>query len=109
MNSETLLVLCNCPDRGVALDMANRLIEQGLAACVNISGPVTSVYKWKGALETTKETTLLIKTTRERYTDLEREMVARHPYELPEIFAVPVERGLSGYLDWVKECTTSGS
>jgi periplasmic divalent cation tolerance protein len=109
MNSETLLVLCNCPDREVALDMANHLVQQGLAACVNISGPVTSIYRWKGSLETAQETTLLIKTTQERYTDLEREIVTRHPYELPEIIAVPVERGLSGYLDWVKECTTSGS
>jgi periplasmic divalent cation tolerance protein len=109
MNSETLLVFCNCPDRGVALDMANHLVDRGLAACVNVSGAVTSVYKWKGGLETAEETTLLIKTTHERYTDLEREIVSRHPYELPEIIAVPVELGLSGYLDWVKECITSGS
>jgi periplasmic divalent cation tolerance protein len=109
MNSETLLVLCNCPDRETALNMANHLVEQGLAACVNISGPVTSVYKWEGSLETTDEATLLIKTTQQRYTDLERELLSKHPYELPEIIAVPVERGFSGYLNWVKECTTSGS
>jgi periplasmic divalent cation tolerance protein len=109
MNSETLLVLCNCPGRETALNMANHLVEQGLAACVNISGPVTSVYKWEGSLETTDEATLLIKTTQQRYTDLERELLSKHPYELPEIIAVPVERGFSGYLNWVKECTTSGS
>jgi periplasmic divalent cation tolerance protein len=109
MNSETLLVFCNCSGRGTALDIANHLVDRGLAACVNISGPVTSVYKWKGDLETAEEITLLIKTTHERYTELEQEIISRHPYELPEIIAVPVERGLSGYLNWVNECTTSGS
>jgi periplasmic divalent cation tolerance protein len=106
MVSGTLLVLCNCPRREVALDIANHLVEQGLAACVNLTGPVTSVYQWEQRLETAEEITLLIKTTDERYTDLEREIVARHPYELPEIIAVPVERGLAGYLNWVEECTT---
>ncbi len=105
MASETLLALCNCPDRETAADIASRLVDRGLAACVNITAPVLSMYKWEGRLETAEEVTLLIKTTLERYSDLEREIVSRHPYELPEIIAVPVQQGLTGYLDWVEECT----
>ena len=77
------------------------LIEQRLAACVNILAPCRSVYRWKGAVQHEEEHPMLIKTTAERYPALEKALRECHPYELPEIIAVPIERGLPAYLDWV--------
>jgi periplasmic divalent cation tolerance protein len=96
-----LLVLTNLPDRAVAERLADMLVAKNLAACVNILAPCRSVYRWKGALQHDEEHPLLIKTTAERYSALEEALRAGHPYELPEIIAVPIERGLVAYLDWV--------
>jgi periplasmic divalent cation tolerance protein len=97
----TLLVLTNLPDRAAAERLADALIEKRVAACVNILAPCRSVYRWKGAIEHDEEHPVLIKTTAERYPVLESAIRAAHPYELPEIIAVPIERGLPGYLAWV--------
>jgi periplasmic divalent cation tolerance protein len=97
----TLLVLTNLPDRAAAERLADALIEKRVAACVNILAPCRSVYRWKGAVQHDEEHPVLIKTTAERYAELERAVRAGHPYELPEIIAVPIERGLPAYLDWV--------
>jgi periplasmic divalent cation tolerance protein len=97
----TLLVFTNLPDRAAAERIADALIEQRLAACVNILAPCRSVYRWKDALQHDEEHPLLVKTTSERYAALEAAIRAAHPYELPEIIALPVERGLPAYLDWV--------
>jgi periplasmic divalent cation tolerance protein len=96
-----LLVLTNLPDRAAAERIGDLLIEKKLAACVNILAPCRSVYRWKGAVQHDEEHPVLIKTTTERYAELERALRAAHPYELPEIIAVPVEHGLPEYLDWV--------
>ena len=97
----TLLVLTNLPDRAAAERIAELLVEQRLAACVNVLAPCRSVYRWKGALQRDEEHPMLIKTTAERYPALEQALRAAHPYEVPEIVALPVERGLPAYLDWV--------
>ena len=97
----TLLVFTNLPDRSAAERIADMLVEKRLAACVNILAPCRSVYRWKGAVQRDEEHPLLMKTTGERYPALEEALRAAHPYELPEIIAVPVERGLPAYLDWV--------
>jgi periplasmic divalent cation tolerance protein len=97
----TLLVFTNLPDRAAAERLADALLEQKLAACVNILAPCRSVYRWHGAVQHEEEHPVLIKTTRERYAALEQALRAAHPYELPELIAVPVERGLPAYLDWV--------
>ena len=97
----TLLVLTNLPDRAAAEKLADAIVAKHLAACVNILAPCRSVYRWKGAVQHDEEHPMLIKTTTERYAALESEMRAQHPYELPEIIAVPIERGLPAYLDWV--------
>ena len=97
----SLLVLTNLPDRAAAERLAALLIEQRLAACVNILAPCRSVYRWKGAVQRDEEHPMLIKTTAGRYAALEKVLRAGHPYELPEIIAVPIERGLPAYLDWV--------
>ena len=97
----TLLVLTNLPDRAAAERLADALIEKRVAACVNILAPCRSVYRWKGAVQHDEEHPVLIKTTAERYPVLETAIRAVHPYELPEIIAVPIERGLPAYLAWV--------
>ena len=101
MESTKLLVLTNLPDRAIAEKLAEMLVEKQFAACVNILAPCRSVYRWKGAVQHDEEHPMLIKTTRERYAALEQALRAAHPYELPEIIAVPIERGLPAYLDWV--------
>ena len=101
MESTKLLVITNLPDRAAAEKLADTLVTQSLAACVNILAPCRSVYRWKGAVQHDEEHPMLIKTTVERYPALEKAMRAGHPYELPEIIAVPIERGLPAYLDWV--------
>jgi periplasmic divalent cation tolerance protein len=97
----TLLVFTNVPERAAAERIADLLIEKKLAACVNILAPCRSVYRWQGAVQHDEEHPLLMKTTTERYPALELALRAAHPYELPEIIAVPVERGLPAYLEWV--------
>jgi periplasmic divalent cation tolerance protein len=104
-----LLVLTNLPDRATAERIGDLLIEKQLAACVNILAPCRSVYRWKGAVQHDEEHPLLIKTTAERYPALERAIRTEHPYELPELIAVPVERGLPEYLQWVAAETGTGT
>jgi periplasmic divalent cation tolerance protein len=96
-----LLVLTNLPDRAAAEKLADALIEKRVAACINILAPCRSVYRWQGAVQHDEEHPVLIKSTREAYPALEAQIRALHPYELPEIVAVPIEHGLPAYLDWV--------
>ena len=102
-----LLVLTNLPDRTAAERLADSLIEKRLAACVNILAPCRSVYRWKGAVQHDEEHPLLIKSTSEGYAALEAAIHAGHPYDLPEIIAVPVDRGLPAYLEWVAKETNA--
>jgi periplasmic divalent cation tolerance protein len=104
---EALLVLTNLPDAASAQALAEHVVSERLAACVNILTPCRSVYRWQGQVETAEEVPLLIKTTAARYPDLEAAIRARHPYELPEIVAVPISRGLPTYLAWLTAETTS--
>jgi periplasmic divalent cation tolerance protein len=101
-----LIVLTNLPDRSAAEALAAQLVERRVAACVNILSPCHSVFRWQGGVQREEEHPLLIKTTSERYPELERAICAGHPYELPEIVAVPIERGLPEYLRWLAEETT---
>lgn len=98
----TLLVLTNLPDRIAAEALATALVEDRLAACVNILQPCHSIYRWKGTVETVDEVPLLIKTTEARYLALEEAIRARHPYETPELIALPAVNGLPAYLAWVE-------
>ena len=98
---ESLLVLTTLPDAASASRIADLLVGQRLAACVSILSATRSVYRWQGTLEHNEEVPLLIKTTSARYAELEIVLRDEHPYELPEIVAVPVTHGLPAYLDWV--------
>jgi len=102
-----LIVITNAPDRAVAQKIAHALVEQKLAACVNILAECTSVYRWQGKIETAGEVPLLIKTRGDLYAEVETAIRSMHPYELPEIVAVPVERGSSDYLGWLSAATAT--
>lgn len=97
------LVLCTCPDQATAQNIAEQLVDKQLAACVSILPGLTSLYQWQGKRETAQEYLLLIKTTYAVYETLEQTLTELHPYELPEIIAVPIERGSTAYLDWISQ------
>lgn len=99
------LVFCTCPDLDCARDLAQRLVRDRLAACVNIVPTVHSLYEWQGELQQDTECLLQIKTRAERYAALEQTLRQHHPYELPEIIAVPLSAGLPAYLDWINHQT----
>lgn len=102
---ETLLVMTNLPDRDAAARLARALIEDRLAACVNVLGTCSSIYRWDGGVEEAEEVPVLIKTRAARYPEVEARIRELHPYELPEIIAVPIAHGLPEYLEWVAKET----
>jgi len=104
-----LLVLTNLPDREAATNLARALIERRAAACVNVLAACTSVYRWQDKIEEANEVPVLVKTTDAAYPALEQAIRELHPYELPEIVAVPLTRGLPAYLDWVIAETQPGT
>ena len=95
------IVLTGCPDKTIAERIANALVEEGLAACVSILPPMQSIYRWKGKVEQTSEQLLIIKSSSARFPAIRERIQALHPYELPEIIAVPIADGLPGYLAWL--------
>jgi len=97
-----LLVLTQMPDHASAQALARALVESRLAACVSVGAPVDSLYHWDGQIENAREVPVTIKTRRERYAAVEAAILAGHPYELPEILAVPILHGLERYLDWIR-------
>lgn len=105
MTTNCLLVLSTCPDQDSAEAIATALVEGAHAACVNIVPGLTSVYPWQGRIEREGEVLLLAKTTAEAYPRVEETVRRLNPNDLPEIIALPIERGLSGYLDWVSQQT----
>lgn len=98
---DTLLIIANCPDEACANAIALAVVEAGLAACVNILPRVQSIYRWQGKVESATEIPLFIKSTAGNYAALEAAIRQHHPYDVPEIIALPVERGLPAYLNWV--------
>ncbi|MFB8025051.1 divalent-cation tolerance protein CutA [Streptomyces sp. NPDC056465] len=96
-----LTVLTTTDSEQKAQALARGAVEARLAACAQISAPVTSVYRWEGAVESGQEWQVLFKTTAQRYDELEAQLLAAHDYATPEIIAVPVVRGSDRYLAWV--------
>jgi periplasmic divalent cation tolerance protein len=101
LDGAAILVLTQLPDRASAEALARALVESRLAACVSVGAPVESLYHWRGEIETAQEVPVVIKTAARRYATVESEIRARHPYELPEILAVPVIDGFEPYLAWI--------
>ncbi len=109
MENKRLLVISTCPDMECAQEIASAVVGASLVACVNILPGATSVYRWQDQIEQAQELVLLMKTTAEAYPALETAIQDLHPYELPEIIAVPIEAGLAGYLDWIDLTTVAPS
>ena len=99
--TDKIVVLCNCASAEEATTVARHLVEERLAACVNILPGVQSIYHWQGAIEEATECTLLIKTRRHLFEALRHAVQKKHSYTLPELIAIPVVDGSSGYLEWI--------
>lgn len=104
MSTDYQIVFCTCPDKDTAEKIASLLVENNLAACVNIVPNITSIYRWQGQTERAEEVLLLIKARQDTYAALESLIKKHHPYQLPEIIAVAIERGLPDYLNWIASC-----
>lgn len=98
------MVYCTCPDSGVAHSIARSLVEQRMAACVNLLPAVRSIYTWQGEIHDDAEVLLLIKTDRSHFQSLSDIITGIHPYEVPEIIGVPLEAGYQPYLEWIDAC-----
>lgn len=106
--SEAIIVMVTCPSSPEAEKIANSLLEERLVACVNIAGRIRSLYHWQGAVARESESLLLMKTRTECFDELSRRVKELHPYEVPEIIAMPIMVGNPDYLDWIRESTTAG-
>ena len=104
-NSNYLLVLSTCPGSITAKQIANTVVSTNLAACVQTIPNIRSVFRWLNKTDSEEEYLLLMKTTTDRYQALEDKIKAMHPYELPEIIAVPIVAGLDQYLSWIDNST----
>ncbi len=106
--SDPIVVLVTCGSEEEALKIANALVEEHLAACVNLVAPIRSIYRWEGKIWDEKEWLLIIKTQRQRFEELEKKVKSLHSYSVPEIISLPITEGSSAYLNWIRENTESG-
>ena len=106
-NDNYIMVLCTCNSSEIASLIAETLVSEELAACVNIVNGIESVYRWKGEISRDNEILLLIKTREILYPQVETRIRAKHDYELPEIIAVPIATGEKNYLNWIESMTAS--
>lgn len=102
---DCILIVTSCPSEEVGLEIARQLVTDNLAACAQLGSPMTSVYPWQGQVCEDREYPLYIKTKQALYAEVEAQILAQHPYELPEIIALPITQGLPGYLNWIKDNT----
>jgi periplasmic divalent cation tolerance protein len=101
--SEAIVVLVTCGSEEQAANIANSLIEERLAACVNIISPIRSIYRWEGKIWDEKEWMLIMKTQKKKFEDLEKKVKSLHSYSVPEIIALPIVEGSPSYLKWLEE------
>ena len=107
MPDPAIIVVTQVPDRAVAMELARALLERRLAACVNVGAPVESIYHWRGRIETGEEIPVVIKTRSVLYSHVEAAVRKIHPYDTPEIIAIPVVDGDERYLEWITDETTA--
>jgi periplasmic divalent cation tolerance protein len=105
---EPIVVLVTCGSEEESLKIANALVEDHLAACVNLVAPIRSIYRWEGKIWDEKEWLLIIKTQKHRFEELERKVKSLHSYSVPEIISLPITEGSLAYLNWIRENTQSG-
>jgi len=103
--AEAIVVLVTCGSEEEAAKIANSLVEERLAACVNILSPIRSIYRWEGKIWDEKEWMLIIKTQKKRFEDLEKRVKSIHSYSVPEIIVLPIVKGSASYLRWLEETT----
>jgi periplasmic divalent cation tolerance protein len=103
--SEPIVVLVTCGSEEEVLKIARSLVEEHLAACVNLISPVRSIYRWKGKIWDEKEWLLVIKTQKQRFEELEKKVKSLHSYSVPEIISLPIVEGAESYLNWLEEMT----
>src|SRR4030066_2254131 len=103
--SDPIVVLVTCGSEDEAVEIAHALVEERLAACVNMISAVRSIYRWEGKIWDEKEWMLIIKTQKKRFEELEKKVKSLHSYSVPEIIALPVVEGSSSYLKWIRENT----
>ncbi|WP_455197875.1 divalent-cation tolerance protein CutA [Kaarinaea lacus] len=108
-HSNHCIVLSTCPNLETAENIAKTLVQEKLAACVNIVPGLTSIYEWQGNIEKSQEHLLIAKTSCTTYPALESAILKRHPYELPEIISIPINNGLANYLSWIDDNVVSDS
>lgn len=101
MPEDVVVVLCTCPTGDTAETISRTLVEEGRAACVNIVASVQSIYRWNDHIQHENESLLIIKSSDAKYTELQQRLEVLHPYDVPEILALPVSDGLPAYLEWV--------
>jgi len=106
MEFQPIIVLVTCGSEEEALRISNTLVEERLAACVNLISPIRSIYRWEGRIWDEKEWLLVIKTQKKKFDDLENKVKSLHSYSVPEIISLPVIAGSSSYLEWLLEMTT---
>ena len=99
--TEIMVVMCSCPDEAVAQQLASDLVRLRLAACVNIVPKIRSIYRWRNEVQDEGEALMIMKTTRVAYAELQSWLQQNHPYDVPEVLALPVRAGSADYLDWV--------
>ena len=104
-NTKAILVLCTFPETESVKSVAETLVNEKLAACVNVIPGVQSIFRWQDKIDNANENILIIKTKDSLYDELEVRIKELHPYELPEIISVPIDKGLNKYLDWISEST----
>ncbi len=100
-----IVVLVTVPDESTAALIGRTLVEEHLAACANLVGPIRSIYRWQGAVEDAAEHLMLIKTRASHCAAVQARIQQLHPYEVPEIIALEIKEGLPQYLDWIREST----
>lgn len=103
--SEPIVILVTCGSEEEAVKISNALVEEHLAACVNLFSPVRSIYRWEGKIWDEKEWLLVIKTQRKKFSEIERRVKSLHSYSVPEIIALPIVEGSEAYLNWINENT----
>lgn len=101
-----LVVFSTFPTADKAAEVARTLVTEKLAACVNLVGPIRSIYRWQGDISDDTETLAVIKTTREQFEEMRRRLVELHPYEVAEVIALPIEAGHAPYLAWITDSVT---
>jgi len=100
-----VIIYVTAPDEETAVTIGRALVEEKLAACANIVPRIRSLYRWKGAVEDEREVLMILKTRTELFDRVEQRVRSMHPYEVPEIVAIPLTHGSPPYLDWLSDCT----